>query len=163
MTEIAAHNPHAWFPIERSVDEIVDATPDNRMVGYPYTKYMVSIMDVDMAARRAARAATRRPTGSDVPAERRVYLRGWCYATDATYVAEHDELYGSPAMAAAAAEADGACRDRRRRRRAPRRLLVLRQLGELRPGRARPRRRRPPRRHRHRRAARTTAARAATT
>ena len=25
------------------------ATPDNRMVGYPYTKYMVAVMDVDMA------------------------------------------------------------------------------------------------------------------
>ena len=36
--------------------------PDNRMVGYPYTKYMVSVMDVDMAGalvRRDARARRR--------------------------------------------------------------------------------------------------------
>jgi acetyl-CoA C-acetyltransferase len=40
-----------------------------------------------------------------VPPERRVYLRGWCYATDPIYIAEHDEMWRSPAMAAAAREA----------------------------------------------------------
>ncbi|HEY6318367.1 MAG TPA: acetyl-CoA acetyltransferase [Acidimicrobiia bacterium] len=104
MTEIAAHNPLAWFPIERSVDEIVDATPENRMVGYPYTKYMISIMDVDMAA-AVLLCSHETADRLHVAPERRVYPRGWCYATDATYVAEHDELYRSPAMAAAAAEA----------------------------------------------------------
>ena len=49
MTRVAAANPYAWFPVERGAGELVTATPDNRMVGYPYTKYMVSIMDVDMA------------------------------------------------------------------------------------------------------------------
>jgi acetyl-CoA C-acetyltransferase len=34
-----------------------------------------------------------------------VYLRGWCYATDPVYVAEHDPTFASPAMAAASAEA----------------------------------------------------------
>ena len=34
---------------QRSTDEIITPTASNRMVGYPYTKYMVSIMDVDMA------------------------------------------------------------------------------------------------------------------
>jgi len=32
-------------------------------------------------------------------------VRGWCYATDPIYVAEHDEMWRSPAMAAASAEA----------------------------------------------------------
>src|SRR3954453_13984246 len=49
MTEVAAENPYAWFPLARSSDDLITATPSNRMVGYPYTKYMVSIMDVDMA------------------------------------------------------------------------------------------------------------------
>jgi acetyl-CoA C-acetyltransferase len=40
-----------------------------------------------------------------VPEDRRVYLRGWCYDTDATYVAEHREMNRSPAMARASAEA----------------------------------------------------------
>src|SRR5262249_11740116 len=104
FTELAAANPNAWFRVARSADEIVTATPENRMVGYPYTKYMVSIMDVDMAA-AVMLASDEAADALGVPAERRVYLRGWCYATDPVYVAEHDEMWRSPAMAAAGGEA----------------------------------------------------------
>ncbi len=104
FTELAAKNPNAWFRIARSADEIITATPENRMVGYPYTKYMVSIMDVDMAA-AVVLASHEAADALGVRPERRVYVRGWCYATDPTYVAEHDELWRSPAMAAAAGEA----------------------------------------------------------
>jgi acetyl-CoA C-acetyltransferase len=104
MTQIAAKNPLAWFPVERTLDEIIDPSPENRMVGYPYTKYMISIMDVDMAAALLL-ASHETADRLGVPTDQRVYPRGWCYATDATYVAEHDELHRSPAMAAAAGEA----------------------------------------------------------
>ena len=104
MTEIAARNEHAWFRQRRSPAELIAATPENRMVGYPYTKYMVSIMDVDMAAAVIV-ASESAADALGVPRERRVYLRGWCYATDPVYVAEHDEMWRSPAMAAASAEA----------------------------------------------------------
>jgi acetyl-CoA C-acetyltransferase len=103
FTDLAAANPNAWFRVARSPDEIITATTENRMVGYPYTKYMVSIMDVDMAA-AVVLASHEAADALGVPADRRVYLRGWCYATDPTYVAEHDELWRSPAMAAAAGE-----------------------------------------------------------
>ena len=53
MTEIAASNRYAWFQKPRSAEELITATAENRLVGYPYTKYMVSIMDVDMCAHRA--------------------------------------------------------------------------------------------------------------
>jgi acetyl-CoA C-acetyltransferase len=104
FTDLAAANPNAWFRVARSADEIITATPENRMVGYPYTKYMVSIMDVDMAA-AVVLASHETADALGVPPERRVYLRGWCYATDPTYVAEHAEMWRSPAMAAAAEEA----------------------------------------------------------
>jgi acetyl-CoA C-acetyltransferase len=104
MTEVAARNEHAWFRQIRDADELVTATPENRMVGYPYTKYMVSIMDVDMAAAVIV-ASDSAADALGVPRDRRVYLRGWCYATDPVYVAEHDEMWRSPAMAAASAEA----------------------------------------------------------
>lgn len=104
MTAVAAANPYAWFPIERGAGELVTATPDNRMVGYPYTKYMVSIMDVDMAG--ALVLATKAKADElGVPDDRRVYLRGWAYATDPAYVAEHPDLSASPAMRAASSEA----------------------------------------------------------
>jgi acetyl-CoA C-acetyltransferase len=104
MTQVAAANPYAWFPVVRSAAELATATPENRMVAYPYTKYLISVMDVDLAGALviASHEAAER---LGVPADRRVYLRGWCYATDPVYVAEHDPTYGSPAMAAASAEA----------------------------------------------------------
>jgi acetyl-CoA C-acetyltransferase len=101
MTEIAAASPHAWFPVARSADEIVSATPDNRMVAYPYTKLMTSIMDVDMAAALVLASATK-ADALGVPEERRVYLRGAAYAEDPAHVAGHPEMWRSPAMAAAA-------------------------------------------------------------
>ena len=104
MTEVAARNPYAWFPRAKSAEELITAGPSNRMVGYPYTKYMVSIMDVDMAAAFIV-ASHQAADDLGVPADRRVYLRGWCYATDEIYVAEHEPMSGSPAMRAASAEA----------------------------------------------------------
>jgi len=102
LTEVAAANPRAWFPVARSAAEIAEATPANRIVGFPYTKYMVSVMDVDMAAAVIV-ASHECADRLGVPPERRVYLRGWCYATDPVYLAEHRDLSASPAMAAAGA------------------------------------------------------------
>jgi acetyl-CoA C-acetyltransferase len=104
FSSVAAKNPHAWFPIERSVDELITPTRSNRLVGYPYTKYMVSVMDVDMAAAIVV-ASHAAADDLGVPMDQRVYLRGWCYATDPVYVAEHADLWRSPAMAAASREA----------------------------------------------------------
>jgi acetyl-CoA C-acetyltransferase len=104
LSTVAARSPHAWFPDEVGVDELATPTPDNRLVGYPYTKRMVAVMDVDMAA--ALVVATREAADElGVPAEKRVYLRGAGYATDPPYVAAHPDLWRSPAMATAASAA----------------------------------------------------------
>jgi acetyl-CoA C-acetyltransferase len=104
FTEVAAGNPEAWFPFERSAAEIVDATPTNRMVASPYTKYMISIMDVDMAA-AVFLASEETADALGIATDRRVYPRGWQYATDPVYVAEHPDLASSPAMRVAAGTA----------------------------------------------------------
>src|SRR5436190_11012005 len=99
MTDVAAKSPHAWFPVARSASELVTATLDNRYVGWPYTKWTVSVMDVDMAA--AAIVMTHEAADRlGVPQDQRVYLRGWAYGTDCWYVAERDEMWRSPAMEA---------------------------------------------------------------
>jgi len=106
MTDIAAANPNAWYRVARSVDDIVEPRSENRMVGYPYTKYMVSVMDVDMAS--ALLLMTHAKADElGVAADKRVYLRGWCYANDAILVGGHPEMWRSPAMAAASSEAMG--------------------------------------------------------
>jgi acetyl-CoA C-acetyltransferase len=104
MTAVAAANPHAWFPTVRGAEESIGPTEQNRMVGYPYSKLMTAIMDVDMAAAvLVASDATADSLG--VPAERRVYLRGWGYAEDPPAVAQRADLWRSGAMEAASAAA----------------------------------------------------------
>ena len=104
MTEVAAANPHSWFPVERSAHELITPTPDNRLVGYPYTKQMVAVMDVDMGA-AVILASQDAADRLGVPADRRVYLRSSRYGTDPVYLAEHEDLWRSPAMSTVFAEA----------------------------------------------------------
>jgi acetyl-CoA C-acetyltransferase len=47
---VAATNPHAWLTDALTAEQIRTPSPDNRMVGTPYTKAMNSNNDVDMAA-----------------------------------------------------------------------------------------------------------------
>jgi acetyl-CoA C-acetyltransferase len=106
FSAVAAENPHAWFRTRRSAEELATPTADNRMVGYPYTKWAVSVMDVDMAACLVV-ATSAKADELGVPQDRRAYLRGWGQATDPVYLAEHPDLASSPAMASAASEALG--------------------------------------------------------
>jgi acetyl-CoA C-acetyltransferase len=100
MTEVAAASPHAWFPQARTPEEIVTATPGNRMVAYPYTKLMTAIMDVDMASAFVLASASKADS-LGVPADQRVYLRGWGYDEEPAHVADHADLWRAPAMHAA--------------------------------------------------------------
>jgi len=104
MTAVAAAEPNAWFRMSRAADEIVTPTPDNRMVGYPYTKLMTAVMDVDMAAAVLV-ASDETADALGVPADRRVYLRGWGYAEDPVHLASRADLWRSGAMAAASGAA----------------------------------------------------------
>jgi acetyl-CoA C-acetyltransferase len=50
FSKVAAENPYAWFPVERSAEEIATSGPGNRMIAFPYTKYMNAVMETDQAA-----------------------------------------------------------------------------------------------------------------
>jgi acetyl-CoA C-acetyltransferase len=104
FTDVAATNPHAWFRRSLTGAEIATVGPDNRMISSPYTKHMVAIMDVDMAAGLLV-ATHRKADELGVPRDQRVYLRGWSFGRDATHVAERAFLDRSPAMVAAATDA----------------------------------------------------------
>lgn len=49
-SRVAAANPYAWKRKEFSPEQIVEVTPDNRMVAFPYRKRMVANPAVDMAS-----------------------------------------------------------------------------------------------------------------
>jgi acetyl-CoA C-acetyltransferase len=50
FSQVAADNVHAWTRTPKSAEEIRTPTASNRMIGFPYPKYMNSNNDVDMAA-----------------------------------------------------------------------------------------------------------------
>lgn len=50
FSAVAATNPYAWIQEAKSAEEIRTVSPQNRMIGLPYRKYMNSNNDVDMAA-----------------------------------------------------------------------------------------------------------------
>lgn len=97
FTQVAAANPDAWFPIARSAEELITVTDRNRMVGFPYTKYLNAIMDVDQSAGvLVASLAKARELG--VPEDRLVYLHGCADAADLWYPLDRQNFYSSPAM-----------------------------------------------------------------
>lgn len=50
FTRIAAANPYAWFPVERSAEELCKPTSANRMICFPYTKFLNAVMATDQSA-----------------------------------------------------------------------------------------------------------------
>lgn len=97
MSVVAAANPHAWRPVALDAAEVGTATPDNRYVGWPYTKREVAVMDVDMSA--ALLLATREKADAlGVSEDRRLYLDGWAYAEDPASIAERADMSRSAAM-----------------------------------------------------------------
>jgi acetyl-CoA C-acetyltransferase len=98
-SKVACSNPYAWFPIERSADEVITPTPRNRMLGYPYTRQLNSELYVDQAAAviLATPAAARR---LGVPESKWVYLHGGQDAHDHWFVSHRPDLSTSPAIKA---------------------------------------------------------------
>ncbi len=97
FTRVAAANPHAWFPVERSAEELVTVTDRNRMVGYPYPKYLNAIMEVDQSA-AVLIASVRKARELGVPEDRWVFLHGCADASDLWYPLERQDYHSSPAM-----------------------------------------------------------------
>jgi acetyl-CoA C-acetyltransferase len=101
---VAAANPVSWFPTRRDAHEIMTVTPDNRMICFPYPKYVNAVMDVDMgAAIVVTDAATARAWG--LGPDEVAYLSGWADAHDIWYLSQRPVLHRSPALAECARRA----------------------------------------------------------
>ena len=106
FTEVAAANPHAWFPQKRSPEEIATVGPDNRWVVFPYPKLMNAIIQVDQgAALLLTGDETAREMG--IPEEKWVYLHGCGDADDKWLVSDRADYHSSPAIRAATSRALG--------------------------------------------------------
>lgn len=104
FSRVATENPHAWVRDWCSPERIATATPDNRMIAWPYTKLMNSNNMVDQAA---AVVLTSAETADrlGVPRDHWVFPQAGADAHDTFDVAERGRLDESPAIRIAAQQA----------------------------------------------------------
>ena len=95
FTRVAAANPHASAPVERSAAELVTPTESNRLIADPYTRYIVAREKVNQGAAvllMSVAAADR----LGVPPGRRVFLHGHADLRERTIMDRADLSAGRP-------------------------------------------------------------------
>jgi acetyl-CoA C-acetyltransferase len=97
FSAVAAKNPNAWLQRELTAEEIRTPGPRNRMIGFPYLKYMNSNNDVDMAA-AVLICSLERARFLGVPDDRIVFVHAGTDCHDTDYVSNRANLYSSPAV-----------------------------------------------------------------
>ncbi|WP_248962192.1 acetyl-CoA acetyltransferase [Sphaerisporangium perillae] len=103
FTKVAAANPHAAAPTERSAAELVTPTETNRLIAEPYTRYVVAREKVNQgAAVLLMSVAAARRLG--VPRDRWVFLHGHADLRERDLL-DRADLSASPAAVMAARHA----------------------------------------------------------
>ncbi len=100
LSKVASENPFSWFPTFRSASELATITEENRWIGFPYPKYLNSILSVDMAA-SIIMMSNKRANELGIDESRKVYLNGFCDLHDKWHLTERVNYHSSPAMRAA--------------------------------------------------------------
>ena len=97
FSKVASENPYSWFPTYRSAEEIATPSEKNRFVGFPYTKYLNAVIEVDQAAALIMTSVAKaRELG--IPESKWVYLHGCADASEIWNVTERVNYYTSPAI-----------------------------------------------------------------
>ena len=104
FTRVAAANPYAALPVERSAETLITPTDTNRYIGYPYTKYLNANMFVDQAA-AVLLMSTAAADAAGVPLAARVHLHGSADTHEHILVSNRGDYYSSPAIRVGAAHA----------------------------------------------------------
>jgi acetyl-CoA C-acetyltransferase len=94
---VAADNEYAWFRDGKSAQEIAAVTETNRMINYPYTKFMNAIMNVDQAAALLV-MSEERADALGVSQDKRVYLIGTGEAYEKWFVSDRVNYYSAPGL-----------------------------------------------------------------
>lgn len=97
FSEVAANNPHAWSREVRSAEQIGQASPDNRMISWPYPKLMNSNNMVNQAA-VVILCSAEKATHLQIPRDQWVFPYAGTDSHDTYAVAERHELHRSPAI-----------------------------------------------------------------
>lgn len=100
----AAENPYAWFREKKSAEEIVTISSSNKMVSYPYRKFMTAMPNVNQSAALLL-ASEGKADELDIPENRRIYLWGCADAQELWHVTDRINYHTSPALKRAGGEA----------------------------------------------------------
>src|SRR6185312_1471824 len=103
MSKVAAKNPLSSSPVERSVDEIITITDDNRMICDPYPRLLVARDQVNQGAAAVLRSVEA-ATGAGVAEDKWVYVHGHSDMVEQAML-DRVDLDASPAAFRAAREA----------------------------------------------------------
>jgi len=97
FSEVAVDNPHAWIREPWTAAEIRDASPRNRMVGFPYTKVMNANNAVEQAACFVV-TSVGEARALGIPADRWVFPWSGADAYEHWFVSHRASLGGAPAI-----------------------------------------------------------------
>lgn len=97
FSAVAAKTPTAWYPIERSAEEIAMATSANRYVGWPYTKFMNAMNNINQGA-ALLMTSVGRAKALGIPEDKWLYLRGCADANEIINISERVNYHSSPAI-----------------------------------------------------------------
>jgi acetyl-CoA C-acetyltransferase len=103
---VAAENPDAWTRDGPGADAIATASEDNRLVSFPYTKYMNANIQVDQAAALLI-CSIEKARALGIPSDRWVAVEATAGAHDRWFTGERSELHRSPAVRACGGAALG--------------------------------------------------------
>ena len=97
FSEVAATNPNAWIQRAYTAAEISTVTPDNRMIGFPYTKLENSNNMVEQGAGLIL-CSVERAEALGIDRDRWVFLHAGADASDHWFISNRDDLHSSPAI-----------------------------------------------------------------
>jgi acetyl-CoA C-acetyltransferase len=104
LAAVAKDNPYAWFRDGKSAEEITTVSDANRIIAWPYPKYMNAIIAVDQAAALLL-TDTETARALKIPADKWVFVVGCGDATEHWFVSERVNFSSVPAIRAAGATA----------------------------------------------------------
>jgi acetyl-CoA C-acetyltransferase len=97
FSEVAAANPYAWLRDAKTAEEIRTPTASNRMIGFPYTKYMNSNNDVDMGA-ALIMCSVEKAEALGVPRDRWVFPHSGADCHEHNYISNRWSFAETPAV-----------------------------------------------------------------
>ena len=97
LAAVAKANPLATRRAGYSAEAIAEVTPDNPLVGFPFTKLMTASAFIDQSAAFIV-VSEAKADELGIPVDKRVYLHGSAAAHDQWFVSERPQLDESPAM-----------------------------------------------------------------